>query len=289
MVLSMTAFASASAEGDWGMATWELRSVNHRYLDVHFRSPESLAEGEIAWRKVIGKKLKRGKVDCHLNFVPGPKFVPMLKLNQPLLRQLIEQTKQLQAMDGRFSSSGHALDYLKWPGVVVSEKQDLSDLLPILSNSLNRALDDLLLMRQREGAEIKVILQNKLEEVVNLVAQSRDSVPNSLARQKEKFEQRLEELTQTNPERIEQEMVIFASKWDVEEELDRLLCHSQEVQKQISLAKGPAGRRLDFLMQELNREANTLASKSQDTLLSSIAVDLKVIIEQMREQVQNVE
>ncbi len=289
MVLSMTAFASASSQGDWGMATWELRSVNHRYLDVHFRSPDSLAEGEIAWRKEISKKLQRGKIDCQLNFVPGSKFAPILNLNEPLLAQLIEQTKKLQDMDSCFSSSAHAYNYLKWPGVVTTEKQNISDLLPILSKSLNVALDDLLLMRQREGKDIKNILDGKLEEVTHLVEQSRDSVPNSLAKQKEKFELRLQELSQTNPERIEQEMVIFASKWDVEEELDRLLCHTQEVQNQLSLQKGPKGRRLDFLMQELNREANTLASKSQDTQLSRIAVDLKVIIEQMREQVQNVE
>tara|TARA_R110002110_G_scaffold271566_3_gene487020 strand:- start:44268 stop:45125 length:858 start_codon:yes stop_codon:yes gene_type:complete len=285
----MTAFASASLQGDWGMATWELRSVNHRYLDVHFRSPESLAEGEIAWRKLIAKKLQRGKVDCQLNFLPGPQFAPTLNLNQPLLMQLIEKTKQLQNLDSCFSSSANPFNYLKWPGVVTSEKQNISDLLPVLSDSLNTALDALVLMRQREGSDIRDILQAKLEEVINFVEQSRAFVPNSLAKQKEKFEQRLEELIQVNPERLEQEMVIFASKWDIEEELDRLLCHAQEVQKQLTLDKGPKGRRLDFLMQELNREANTLASKSQDAQLSSIAVDLKVIIEQMREQVQNVE
>jgi len=285
----MTAFASASSQGDWGMATWELRSVNHRYLDVHFRSPDSLAEGEIAWRKIIARKLQRGKIDCQLNFVPGPQFAPILNLNEPLAAQLIEQTKRLQSMGDCFSSNVNAYNYLKWPGVITTEKQNISDLLPILSMSLNAALDDLLQMRQREGQEIKNILEAKLEEIVHLVDCSRDSVPKSLAKQKEKFEQRLQEFSQTNSERIEQEMVIFASKWDVEEELDRLLCHAQEVRKQLSLSKGAKGRRLDFLMQELNREANTLASKSQDTQLSRIAVDLKVIIEQLREQVQNVE
>lgn len=289
MVLSMTAFASASAQGEWGTATWELRSVNHRYLDIHLKFPDYLIEGEIAWRKCISKHLQRGKIDCQLNIRPGTQFSPKLSVNQPLLSQLIQEAQAIQNAHSHILNSAPALNYLNWPGVISTEKQDVSELLPILSDLLSQAIQDLIAMRKREGEDIRLILDNKVNELTGLVERARACVPNSLAKQKEKLEAKLQELAQNNSERIEQEMVIFASKWDVEEELDRLLCHAQEIKKQMFEASGPKGRRLDFLMQELNREANTLASKSQDTELSNIAVDLKVIIEQMREQIQNVE
>lgn len=288
MVLSMTGFASASSQGDWGMATWELRSVNHRYLDVHLKFPDNLVEGEMTWRKYITQHIQRGKIDCQLNLLPGEKFAPVLNVDQSLVSQLIQEAQSVQKLAPDFIKGASALNFLSWPGVISTAKKDVTELLPILTTLLEEAVADLLATRAREGSGICTILENKLKEIVFAVERARECVPNSLNKQREKLESKLLELSQGNPERIEQEIVIFASKWDVEEELDRLICHTQEIQKQLS-KQGPKGRRLDFLMQELNREANTLASKSQDTMLSNIAVDLKVIIEQMREQIQNVE
>ncbi len=288
MLQSMTAFASATKRADWGSATWEVRSVNHRYLDVHFRLPEGLHEAEFSWRKTINQWIQRGKVDCQLTFVPGENFVPALYVNKELTSQLIDCIAQVQSQNTGISSKISALSLLKWPGVITIPPQDLSKLTTEFTALLEEALDDFVMMRQREGAEIANTLESKLDDIFSIVDKARNNVALSFEKQKQKLMSRLEALGSFEKDRVAQEMVIFASKWDVAEELDRLQCHYEEV-KNCLAAKEPTGRRLDFLMQEMNREANTLASKSQDATLSKLAVDLKVIIEQMREQVQNVE
>lgn len=288
MLQSMTAFASATKRAEWGIATWEVRSVNHRYLDAHFRLPDSLHEAEFSWRKTINQWIQRGKVDCQLIFVPSENFAPTLHVNKELVGQLVSCMHQVQSQNEAVSPKMSALTLLKWPGVITTSPQDLSKLTSEFSALLEEALEDFVRMRQREGAEIAGILNSKLNDVFDIVQVARKSVALSFEKQKQKLINRLEELGSFEKDRVAQEMVIFASKWDVAEELDRLQCHYEEVKKCL-VAKEPMGRRLDFLMQEMNREANTLASKSQDATLSKLAVDLKVIIEQMREQVQNVE
>ena len=288
MLHSMTAFARASRQADWGMAIWEIRSVNHRYLDINFRLPENLNEAEFNWRKTIQSNVQRGKIDCQLTFIPADAHAPKLQANQALAQQLIEQSVQIRKLSPHIIVELPALEVLNWPGVITTESLNLSSLVPELTALLQDGLTQLVSMRQREGVEIAKLLETKLDALLEMVEAAKPRVPESLNRQKQKLLGRLQELQQTENERIEQEIVMLANKWDVVEELDRLQCHYQEVKKCLQ-AQDPNGRRLDFLMQEMNREANTLASKSQDAILSKIAVDLKVLIEQMREQIQNVE
>ena len=289
MLHSMTAFARASHQAAWGMAIWEIRSVNHRYLDINFRLPENLHEAEFNWRKTIQAFVQRGKIDCQLTFFPAETHAPKLQANQELVQQLIEQSIQIRKLSPHIVVELPALEVLNWPGVITTTQTlNTSSLIPEFTSLLQDALTQLVNMRQREGLEIAKMLEAKLDVLLEMVEAAKPRVPESLNRQKQKLLGRLEELQQSESERIEQEMVILANKWDVVEELDRLQCHYQEVKKCLQ-AQDPNGRRLDFLMQEMNREANTLASKSQDAILSKIAVDLKVLIEQMREQIQNVE
>lgn len=284
----MTAFASVSSKYDWGVATWELRSVNHRFLDINFRLPEQFSENELNFRKVIQKSLQRGKIDCYLTFCPGDAYMPKLQISTTLVKEILNQVEQIKEISSNVTPSIKPIDILKWPGVIAMQAQDVTTLVPNILDLLQQGIQQLVNMRQREGAELAQTIDSKLNEMLLLIEKAKPRVQESLTRQSQKIQTRLGELGPVDEERVAQEMVIFASKWDVEEELDRLQCHYQEVKA--CLKEGvPTGRRLDFLMQEMNREANTLASKSQDAVLSKIAVDLKVLIEQMREQIQNVE
>ncbi len=288
MIRSMTAFSRAQATGDWGSATWELRSVNHRYLDASLRLPESLRELENKLREIMRKNLSRGKVECNLRFVPGSAVKSELLVNQQLADRLVECGKQIsnhipdaQAID--------PISILRWPGVIeVSEVMLDEAKYPILT-LFEEAVKGLQKEREREGSSLQEHLQKRVGGMQSEVETISKVLPDIIARQRERLLNRFNEVKiELDPERLEQEMVFLAQKIDVAEELDRLNTHIIEVKN--VLAKGGAvGRRLDFLMQELNREANTIASKSISSDTTKASVELKVLIEQMREQVQNIE
>lgn len=290
MIKSMTAFASASIQADWGRATWEIRTVNHRYFEVNIKLPEALAEDQLNWRKCIGKAVHRGKVECQLTYILNEDFSPKMILNEGLAKQIVQLAKQVKEMDMAMASHVNPLALLNWPKMVTPEVQDLKSLIPDLTQLLEQVLHDLVEMRAREGREMAQVLEAKLNAIQQSADEARLRVPASLEKQKDKITNRLNEMAQqaVDSDRMAQEMAIIATKWDISEELDRLDCHVQEVKKLLH-EKDPQGRRLDFLMQEMNREANTLGSKSQDIELSRQAVDIKVLVEQMREQIQNVE
>ena len=280
----MTAFARTES----GNVTWEIRSVNHRYLDGTFKLPEAFRSLESKLRNELRKKLNRGKVDC------------LLRINQDLDedQSIVINNIQLEKLNAAIEKTAAAisnpgpvniLDVLRWPGILSTETADQSQLEKRIGESFNVSLKSLLEMREREGDELKRIILEKLRELKVIVDAVKLEAPVIVARQKQKILDRIEDLNQDpDKNRLEQELVYLAQKSDIAEELDRLYTHVEEVQTTLA-QPGPVGRRLDFLMQELNREANTLSSKAVAANTSVQAVELKVIIEQMREQVQNIE
>ena len=287
MPSSMTAFARLGTQQNWGTATWEIRSVNHRYLETHFRMPDTLRELEMALRELARKHLQRGKLDIslqlHLAAADGE-----LDLNQNLAEQLIHASEQIaDTMNNPAPLS--PLEVMRWPGVLKEPEVDQEvlkkDLLILFENTLEQLHEG----RRREGAKLHTIIEQRLVAIEKEVAAVRQVLPELLAAQKQKLHVRLAEVSANlDNERLEQEVVILAQKADVDEELDRLNAHVTEIRRVLSRDE-PAGRRLDFLMQELNREANTLGSKSIAGITTQSAVELKVLIEQIREQIQNIE
>lgn len=288
MISSMTAFARGQAEGDWGMLVWELRSVNHRYMDISFRIPEAFRELEQSFRELLQQQLSRGKLEVNLKFQPGPALTPNISVNQPLLDQLAATHQSMkQHFNDSVSVSLNSL--LQWPGMLQEERPDMAPVRKIATDCLQDTVNKLKEVRQREGGAIVKMLDERLQSMQQQVEMVQQHLPDILATQREKLNERLTEvLERIDSERVEQEIVHFAQRIDVSEETDRLQTHIEEVSRVLKKG-GTVGRRLDFLMQELNREANTLASKSVSTNQSHVAVELKVLIEQMREQVQNVE
>jgi len=288
MLKSMTAFARQEVSIDDGTVTWEIRSVNHRYLEPNFRIPEQFREAEGQFRELIRKKLARGKVDCSLKFQASEHAGEAINLNKETLTQLNAALTQIStSIMGCTSPS--TLDILQWPGVMDHKESDKAELIKSSVNAFSQALDTLIENRQREGSQLEPLFEDRLTKVDTIVAEVREQLPLILEKQRFTLLKRFEELAvDADPQRLEQEMVLLAQKTDVDEELDRLTAHVREVRKVLK-RKEPVGRRLDFLMQELNREANTLSSKSIVTDTTKAAVELKVLIEQMREQVQNVE
>jgi len=288
MIRSMTAFARCEHRGEWGHLTWELRSVNHRYLEVFARLPEALRALEPQVRASAAKRLGRGKVEFNLRFQPAASAVGHLSLNQDLARDVLRMAAEVEGLIG-LSRSLSPMDVLAWPGVAEQPEPDLGPVRQQALVALSNALDDFVSTREREGEQIHQMITQRCSSLSSLVAQARARRPELMARLREKLEGRLRDLPlDADPGRLEQELVIVAQRLDVDEELDRLDAHLAELGKVLDRPE-PVGRRLDFLMQELNREANTLSSKSADTESTRIAVDMKVLIEQMREQVQNVE
>jgi len=284
MTKSMTAFTRLEKES----VSWELRSVNHRYLDVTIKMPERLRSLEVGLRTALKKHLKRGKVDCLLKVEAESNTVEALSLNEPQLLKLIEVVKRAESIAG-IQNSANIIDLVRWPGVLQEQQVDLGELASSVNLGFEEALVSLIDMRAREGAELGRIILEKLTELEAIVAVVRGEVPIIAARQKQKILDRLSELSSGADEnRLEQELVYLAQKGDVAEELDRLDTHIEEIRGALA-SDEPSGRRLDFLMQELNREANTLSSKAVAANTSIQAVELKVIIEQMREQIQNIE
>ena len=288
MIHSMTAFARQEYRDDQGELIWELRSVNHRYLEVFVRLPEELRTLEPLVRERINKRLGRGKVDCSLRFKPAHAAVARLDVNERLTGQLMEAADKV----------GHLLheavppsimDVLRWPGVLEVEAQDLSPVQAQAADLLDQAIDSLIETRQREGARLAELIRQRSAAMREHVGQVKQRIPQVLEAVRERVRLRLDEVREElDPGRLEQEMVLLAQRLDVDEEMDRLYTHLDEVDRVLQQDE-PVGRRLDFLMQELNRETNTLTSKSNDAETTQIAVDMKVLIEQMREQVQNIE
>jgi uncharacterized protein (TIGR00255 family) len=289
MIHSMTGFARREQSGSWGTLTWEMRTVNHRYLEVSCRLPEELRAAESEFRQAITSALRRGKVDCTLNLRNASASAGELSINQPLVAQLLLRARELAAQTGQAASLLNPLDILRWPGVVQEADRDLAPILVAAQSALAEGLKALTANRAREGERIRTLLEQRCQSLLDLVQVVSTRLPEVRARIRTRLTERLSQLqSEGNPERLEQELVIVAQKMDVDEEIERLKSHVIEVRKALD-GEEAAGRRLDFLMQELNREANTLSSKSQDAETTRAAVDMKVIIEQMREQVQNVE
>ncbi len=288
MIKSMTAFARESRNGEIGELAWELRSVNHRYLEPHIRLPEELRTLEPAVRERLVARLQRGKVDCVLRYVPAPGAVGELRINHQFVEQLLDAARQMDALVGRAAAPA-PLDLLRWPGVLVEQERDLDLVTAGALELLDQAIDTLLATREREGERLATLLRERCDRLQESVARVRQRMPVIIEGVRRRLAERLAEIRgELDPGRLEQEMALLAARLDVDEEMDRLSTHVAEVRDVLGRDE-PVGRRLDFLMQELNREANTLGSKSADVETTRESVEMKVLIEQMREQVQNLE
>jgi len=289
MIVSMTGFARREAAGPWGTLICELRSVNHRFLEPGMRLPEELRGLEPDLRQSMLRELKRGKVDLTMTYRPALGAERALELDAEALERLITRLAEVTARLPAGASPGSALEVLRWPGVIKSGDGATEALLAAARALATATLSDLTAARAREGARLSELIDQRCNALSSLVEQVRARLPEVQARMRARLNDRVAELTASvDPERLEQELALVLQRLDVDEELDRLTAHIAEIRRVIQ-ASEPAGRRLDFLMQELNREANTLSSKSQDLETTRGAVDMKVLIEQMREQVQNVE
>ena len=287
MIASMTGFARREVNGAWGSLVCELRSVNHRFLEPGFRLPDELRGAEPEFRQRLTRELRRGKVDCSISYRRVQGAETALEVDRQALERLLERIRDLSRALPQ--NTVNVLDILRWPGVL-RDDTDLGDEVLAAANSVFAAtLTDLIATRAREGGRLRELLETRCVGLEGLVANVRARLPEVQARIRGKLEERLAELqANVDRDRLEQELALLLQRLDVDEELDRLTGHIVEIRRVINGSE-PAGRRLDFLMQELNREANTLSSKSQDLETTRSAVDMKVIIEQMREQVQNIE
>jgi uncharacterized protein (TIGR00255 family) len=284
----MTAFARESSAGQAGEFTWELRSVNHRFLEPHIRLPEDLRALESAVRERLAARLGRGKVDCNLRYVARPGAGAALRVNRHLVAQLLAAGEEVATMVGR-SAEPAWFDLLRWPGVLEEPERDLDEVSREALAVLDRSIDALEATREREGERLARLILERCDRLQASVVLVRSLMPRVLDGVRRRLLDRLAEVrAELDPNRLEQELALLAQRLDVDEEMDRLGAHIAEV-RSVLAGSQPAGRRLDFLMQELNREANTLASKSSDLDVTRAGVDMKVLIEQMREQVQNLE
>jgi uncharacterized protein (TIGR00255 family) len=283
----MTAFASASAKYPWGTVTWELRSINHRFLEATFRLPETLRHLEINYREKLRQFVQRGKVDCALRIDLAQGSATGINLD--IAHQYLAACKEIQQLMPDSPAPLSPIDVLQVPGVMQENKVDTQTLQAATLDVYNKALQKLVDARSREGERLTTFIGERLEKISHEVTSVRTVLPQLMAQQQQKLRDKLQQLAaQLDEERLEQELVYLANKCDADEELDRLETHIDEFYRALD-STSPLGRRLDFLLQELNREANTLSSKSQAATTTHSAVELKVLIEQIREQVQNLE
>jgi uncharacterized protein (TIGR00255 family) len=289
MIRSMTGFARIERQFDFGRLSWELRTVNHRYLEISIRLPEEFRAREAAMRERLGHFVSRGKLDATLRFHPATGAGgSQVSLNREFARRLMEIQKELSEMAGTAEPTRPG-EILRWPGVVEEVLPDPAPLHQAAMDLLEEAAGELRQSRSREGAAINGMLTERLDGIAQWAREIRDWMPEIREGLRTRTLERIADLQQPlDPGRLEQEVALLAQKMDVDEELDRLDAHVDETRR-VLLREEPVGRRLDFLMQEFNRESNTLSSKSVDVRTSQAAVELKVLIEQMREQVQNVE
>jgi uncharacterized protein (TIGR00255 family) len=284
----MTGYAIATKESSQGTLSLELRSVNHRYLDIQFRLPDKFRALEPAMRELITSKLNRGKVDCYMSFNQLSGNEGMQRINTELLQKLLElnHTVRTALPDAQ---SLNVADILRWPNILKTEILPTDDLCNLCKELLQSTLDELTAARAREGEKLKILLLERLASMRQLTAAAAPLIPALVTAFQEKITAKLNDaIINSGDDRIRQELVLFASKIDIDEEISRLETHFDEVER-VLVKGGVVGKRLDFLMQELNREANTIGSKSVDSDLSKISMELKILIEQMREQVQNIE
>ncbi|MEE9928327.1 YicC/YloC family endoribonuclease [Microvirgula aerodenitrificans] len=288
MILSMTGFAAASREFPGGLIALELRAVNHRYLDLQLRLPEELRVIEPQLREQIAARVTRGKIECRIGISQAANTAPRMEIDQDVLTGLLDAVAQLKqrAPGIRDLSTG---ELLRWPGLLSANDIDAESLQHLVLGAVGQLLDDFNATRAREGEKLKAVLIDRLTQIEGIVTRIRPRLPEILAGWRDKLTARLvEAIGSIDDDRLKQEFALFAQKIDVDEELARLSTHVSEVRRILGKG-GQVGKRLDFLMQELNREANTLGSKSVSTETTQASVELKVLIEQMREQIQNIE
>jgi len=288
MLHSMTGFARQSVDTEFGSLTWELRAVNHRYLDVQFKLPDEFRPQEQAFRQQVGDSLKRGKIECAFRFRRVLDASSEMQLNDELVKLLSTRLESIASvLQG--ADKVNPIDILRWPGVIQQSEIEVEPLFHATSDLLAKSIEAMLAMRASEGERIASMLESRCADIARLAKSVRARMPEVLDAARKKQQERIDRLdVDANPERLEVELALIAQKIDVDEELDRLDSHIVQIRESLHKDE-PVGRRLDFLMQELNREANTLGSKSADAETTKAAVELKVLIEQMREQVQNVE
>ena len=288
MIRSMTGFARRERQGVWGTLSCELRTVNHRYLEVSLRLPDELKALDNEIRQLIAAALRRGKVDANIYLKSAVGNQRALELDLNLLNEVIGRVQEVRERI-QDTAAVSPLDLLRWPGVVREAEMDAAPIIAAALELAREALSELNETRQREGQRIRELLLARCTAMRAQTQSVKLRLPEVSQRLRDRIKDRITQLGMApDNERLEQELVMYAHKMDVDEELDRLVGHLDEVQAALNSSE-PAGRRLDFLMQELNREANTLSSKSQDSETTKAAVDMKVMIEQMREQIQNVE
>lgn len=288
MIQSMTAFARAQGRGTWGSAVCELRSINHRYLELIVRVPDNLHELEAVIRECIRDHIKRGKVECHLRYQPGDESGASITINTHLAAELCKANEAI-AHFLRQPAPISTMDILHWPGILTIAEIDLEVIEDEIIHLLEQGLKDLIAARQREGEEMRVLFFQRLDNMKEEVANIRQHIPDILVQQRERLFSRFSEAKiELDHHRLEQELVLFSQKIDISEELERIDTHISEVRRTLKHG-GVVGRRLDFLMQELHREANTLGAKSAHVDMTRASVEIKVLVEQMREQIQNVE
>ncbi|MGA9028183.1 MAG: YicC/YloC family endoribonuclease [Steroidobacteraceae bacterium] len=283
----MTGFARRERQLPWGLLTWELKTVNHRFLEIGCRLPEEFRAAEAGFRQSVAASVRRGKVECSLNVRPATAGAS-LEVDANLLAALTQRAQQIATQAG-VAARIDVVDLLRWPGVLRDGTRDAAPMIDAANKLLEEALADLERSRDSEGARLRDALELRCKGLIEFAARVAERLPEVRARVRVKLLERISQLvSDVDHERLEQELAILAQRLDVDEEIERLRGHVSEVRNTFD-GPDPAGRRLDFLMQELNREANTLSSKSQDIETTRAAVDMKVLIEQMREQVQNIE
>jgi uncharacterized protein (TIGR00255 family) len=288
MISSMTAYARKELNQPWGTASWELRSVNQRYLETYIRLPEQFRSLEPIIRERLRNRLTRGKIECNLRFELDPTAQNQeLSLNQDLAKQILDAATWIQTTHQ--SGQVNPIDVLRWPGVLSAKEQNLDTISQEILALLDSAIDEFIVVREREGKALSDLIVKRLEAIIVEIDKIRAWMPQILEWQKERLKSKLAEANiELDHSRLEQEIVMVAQRIDVAEELDRLMTHVKETYS--ILKKNEAiGRRLDFMMQEFNRESNTIASKSINSDVTASAIELKVLIEQIREQVQNIE
>ncbi len=288
MIHSMTGFARKEGTADEGALIWEIRSVNHRFLEIMVRLPEELRGLDPLIRRKVGERIKRGKIDCTLRFEKALDRDTPMRVNQRLVQQIIDAAAQVEGLLHE-TMPLRTMDVLSWPGVLETTGGDLTALQQRAAELLDEALAELKSARAAEGDRLAQLIRDRCTTMSELVVRARERMPRVLEEIRARLRERLAEVaSELDESRLEQELALLAQRLDVDEEMDRLASHIDEVEKTLKRNE-PVGRRLDFLMQELNREANTLGSKSSDLELTRIAVEMKVAIEQMREQIQNCE
>jgi len=288
MIHSMTGYATASRELAWGAVSVELRSVNHRYLDLSFRMPDELRPVEQAMREMISAAITRGKIECRVSYALRTGAQGSSELDATLLAQLLRLNAQVQAALPEARPLG-VPDILRWPGMLGAETMPVDEFRATATGLLGEVLREFTAARAREGAKLAAVILERAAGMRERIAVVKPRLPGIIAAFQEKLNTRLKEaMLSADDERVRQEITLFINKIDVDEELSRLATHLDELERIVGKG-GASGKRLDFLMQELNREANTLGSKSADVEVTRVAMDLKLLIEQMREQIQNIE